>query len=352
MYKKELEVLEKKGRLRQRKIYDNVIDLASNDYLCLAENKNIRKKAFDKALNLHSHGAKASMLVNGYTQIHKDFEEYLCKLNGFEEGIVLGSGFLANLALFELVRKKDLALIDEEYHASGILGSKTTQGEIRFFKHNDLEDLIKKSGDYKNFNRVFVFTEGVFSMRGDKVKKEITTYAQEIGTLVIDEAHSVGICGDKLLGITEEYNLNPSKTIKMGTLGKALGSYGAYILADKEICNFLINRAKSIIYTTALSPVDILLAKYALEEIQNNPDFYKQQINDKISTFNTQSLIKTIEEKNIESLMKKQKELQKRNILIGAIRPPTVKTPIFRIILRTCIKNDIIEKTINFLESE
>ncbi len=352
MYKKELKVLQKKGRLRKREIYDNFIDLASNDYLCLSENRHIRQKAFEKALNLPSHGAKASQLVNGYTQIHKEFEEYLCTLNNFENGIVLGSGFLANLALFELVRKKDLALIDEEYHASGILGSKMSQGEIRFFKHNDLYDLMQKSSDYKNFNRVFVFTEGIFSMRGDKVKKEITDYAQQIGTLIIDEAHSVGICGKRLLGITDEYNLNPSKTVKMGTLGKALGSYGAYILSNKEITEFLINKAKSIIYTTALSPVDILLAKSALEEIQKNIDFYKEKINDKISTFKTESLIKIIEANHINELMNKKKELQNQNILIGAIRPPTVKIPIFRIILRTCINNDIIQKTINFLENK
>ena len=352
MYKKELKVLQKKGRLRKRKLYNNFIDLASNDYLCLSENKIIRKKAFEKAINLPSHGAKASILVNGYTSVHKEFEEYLCSLNNFESAIVLGSGFLANLALFELVRKKDLALIDEEYHASGILGSRLTQGEIRFFKHNDLNDLKEKSKDYQNFNRIFVFTEGIFSMRGDKVKKEITDYAQKIGTLVIDEAHSVGICGDKLLGITEEYNLNPNKTVKMGTLGKALGSYGAYILANKEIIEFLINKAKSIIYTTALSPVDILLAKYALEEIQKNLSFYKDKINNKMLVFQTKSLIKIIKAKNIDELMSKQKELQKQNILIGAIRPPTVKTPIFRIILRTCINNDIIQKTINFLENE
>jgi len=352
LYEKELNALKNKNRLRKRKIYENVIDLASNDYLCLSENKKVREKALKKALNLLAHSAKASLLVNGYTKVHKDFEEYLCKLNNFEDGIVLGSGFLANLALFELVRKKDLALIDEEYHASGIVGSKLTNGEVRFFKHNDLEDLKEKSRDYKNFNRVFIFTEGIFSMMGDKVKKEITTYAQQIGILVIDEAHSVGVCGDRLLGITEEYNLNPKKTIKMGTLGKALGSYGAYILANREIIEFLTTKAKSIIYTTALNPVDILLAYEGLKEIQKNLNIYKNKINDKMIQFNTDSLIKIINANDINSLMQKQKKLLDKGILIGAIRPPTVKTPIFRIILRSCIDNEIIEKTIKFLESK
>ena len=352
MYKKELNILKKKNRLRKRKIYKNIIDLASNDYLCLAENKEIRQKALKKAMLLPSHSAKASQLVNGYTEIHKEFEEYLCALNNFEDGVIVGSGFLANLALFELVRKKDLALIDEEYHASGIVGSKLTQGEVRFFKHNDLKDLKEKSKDYKNFNRVFVFTEGIFSMMGDKVKKEITDYAQQIGTLIIDEAHSVGVCGDRLLGITEEYKLNPQKTIKMGTLGKALGSYGAYILANSEIIEFLINKAKSIIYTTALNPVDVLLAHFGIKYIQNNLKQIKTKIEEKKLIFNTSSLIKIIKAKNNEEVISKQQELIKNNILIGAIRPPTVKEPIFRIILRSCIENDIIKQTINFLENK
>ena len=352
MYKKELNILKKKNRLRKRKIYKNIIDLASNDYLCLAENKEIRQKAFKKAMLLPSHSAKASQLVNGYTEIHKEFEEYLCALNNFEDGVIVGSGFLANLALFELVRKKDLALIDEEYHASGIVGSKLTQGEVRFFKHNDLEDLKEKSKDYKNFNRVFVFTEGIFSMMGDKVKKEITDYAQQIGTLIIDEAHSVGVCGERLLGITEEYNLNPQKTIKMGTLGKALGSYGAYILANSEIIEFLINKAKSIIYTTALNPVDVLLAHFGVEYIQNNLKQIKTKIEEKKLIFNTSSLIKIIKAKNNKEVIQKQQELINRGILIGAIRPPTVKTPIFRIILRNCIENEEIKKVIKFLENK
>jgi len=352
LYEKELKILKNKNRFRKRAIYKNIIDLASNDYLCLSENKKIRKKAFDYALNIPSHSSKASMLINGYNETHKLLEDYLATLNNFEKGIILGSGFLANLALFELVRKKDLALIDEEYHASGIVGSKLTNGEVRFFKHNDLEDLKEKSRDYKNFKRVFVFTEGIFSMMGDKVKKEITDYAQQIGTLVIDEAHSVGVCGDRLLGITEEYNLNPKKTIKMGTLGKTLGSYGAYILANEEIINFLLNKAKSVIYTTALSPIDTLLAFYAMEYIQKNLKTLKKTINARKLKYNLDSLIKIIPAVSNEIVLKKQQELLKKGILIGAIRQPTVKKPIFRIILRCCINEKIINETIKFLENK
>ena len=108
MYKKELTLLKAKNRLRKRKIYTNVIDLASNDYLGLAEDEEILNKAYFHAKKYRSHSAKASMLVNGYHPAHKIFEDYLKKLNNFEEALVLGSGFMANMALFELGRRGDL----------------------------------------------------------------------------------------------------------------------------------------------------------------------------------------------------------------------------------------------------
>ncbi|WP_024791041.1 MULTISPECIES: aminotransferase class I/II-fold pyridoxal phosphate-dependent enzyme [unclassified Lebetimonas] len=350
LYEKELNILKKKNRLRKRKIYDdNIIDLASNDYLGLAEKKDILDKAYEKAKEYHSHSAKASMLVNGYHPAHKILEEKLKELNNFEEAIIVGSGFLANMALFELGRGGDVFYVDEEYHASGIAGSRLTNAEVKFFKHNDFENLKKISVNYKKYNRVFTVVEGIYSMMGDKVKKEITDYAQKIGYLIIDEAHSVGICGDNLMGITDEYKLSPTNTIKMGTLGKALGSYGAYILANKEIIEFLLNKARSIIYTTALSPVDSLLAFYAIEDITNNLNFYKEKIKKRQKLFDSQSLIKIIPSLSNKDLLKKQKELLEKNILIGAIRPPTVKSPIFRIILRLNVSLDIIHETLNSL---
>ena len=349
MYLKELTTLEKKNRLRKRKIYSNIIDLASNDYLGLAENEKILDKAYFHVKKFSSHSAKASMLVNGYHPAHKILEEYLKKINNFEEAIIVGSGFLANLAIFELGRKGDLFLVDSEYHASGIVGSKLTQAKVEFFKHNDLTDLKNKAKNYKNFKRVFVVVEGIYSMQGDLVNKEILDFAHKIGYLIIDEAHSVGVVGKNLLGITDKYNLNPQKTIKIGTLGKALGSYGAYILANKEIISYLLNRAKSIIYTTALSPIDTLIAYYALLEIQENLNRFKKEIKIRQKTFNTNSLIKVIPAKSNEEVLKKQENLLKQNILIGAIRQPTVKTPIFRIILRTSVEIDIIQKTIKGL---
>jgi len=332
MYKKELEVLKKKNRFRERKIYENLKDFASNDYLGLANNIEILDKTYN-FIRGNDYGSKASLLVNGYTKYHKMLEEYLCDINGYEAGIIVGSGFLANMSIFEsLARKGDLIILDEEYHASGRVGVELTQAEVRYFKHNDLNSLKDSLIDYKLFNRVFVGVEGIYSMGGDLVKREILEYLNfKDLIIVIDEAHSVGVVGDKLMGVIDLYNIDTKNSIKVGTLGKALGSYGAYILASKEIISFLENRAKGIIYTTALSNFDTMYAYFALQYIQDNLNYLQKEIKQRQKLLNIESLIYI---KEYNDIISKSKELQQKGFLVGAIRPPTVKTPIFRITAR------------------
>ena len=144
MYEKELETIKKSHRFRNRVVYDkNLLDLASNDYLGLAQNKKLFEKAYKRVLKNHYFSPKASMLVNGYSEIHEKFENLLCKTNGFEKGVIVGSGFLANISMIEaLVRKGDTLFIDEEYHASGILATKLLKPEqVIIFNHNDFIDL-------------------------------------------------------------------------------------------------------------------------------------------------------------------------------------------------------------------
>lgn len=343
MYENELLALKRANRFRKRVVYDkNLKDFASNDYLGLAHKKTLLKKAYKRLKKFHSNSSKASLLVNGYTKIHKKFEKRLCRLNGFKSGIVLGSGFLANIALIEaLPRRGDLLLIDQEYHASGILASKLTLAKVEFFKHNDAKDLEKK---IKNSfaKRVIVAVEGVYSMSGDILKKDIFEVIDEYkALLIVDEAHSSGVLGKNLLGVFDYYDIKIKQNyIKMGTLGKAYGSYGAYILSSKEIISFLENRAKSIIYTTALSLFDVLLANEALKYIEKN----RKKILKKIQK--RKDLIKNILDKRVESMilpiefessakvLNAQKTLLKKGFLVGAIRPPTVKKPILRIIPR------------------
>lgn len=343
MYDNELKALKKSNRFRERILLDSdLIDLGTNDYLGLASDKKQVKKAIKLLLAQESFAPKASMLVGGYHMVHALFENELAKLNGFESAIMLSSGFLANIALVEsLVRKGDFLLMDEEFHASGILATKLIEDRYAFFKHNDLDDLRGKLQDVKA-KRVFIAIEGVYSMSGDICKKEIFDMADEFGAfMIVDEAHSSGVLGKNLLGVFDYFGITPKKKhIKMGTLGKAYGSQGAYILASKEIISFLENRAKPIIYSTAPSLFDAALALVNLRYITKNRERFVQKIQKRqrlakqIFGKKIHSLILSIEQKDNQSVQKIQKTLKEQGFFIGAIRQPTVAQPILRIIPR------------------
>ena len=344
MYQKEIEALKKANRFRERKIWDReLIDFASNDYLGLANKKKQLKKALNLVKEYSYYTPKASMLVNGYHEIHKRFEERLAELNGFEEGMIVGSGFLANMALIEaLVRKKDMLFIDEDYHASGMMATGLLADRVVKFKHNDPNDLEQKLKEYGGSGRKIIAVEGVYSMSGALCNRAIFNLADEYeAILIVDEAHSSGVVGEKLLGIFELYNITPDERhIKMGTLGKAYGSYGAYILASSHIISFLVNRGKPIIYSTAPSIIDTALALVNIEHVSKHSQKYKRKIETRhkiikdVLDIEIDSLILTIQMPSNISTITKQKELITRGILIGAIRQPTVNQPILRIIPR------------------
>jgi 8-amino-7-oxononanoate synthase len=344
MYRKEIEALKRANRFRERKIWDReLIDFASNDYLGLANKKKQLKKAIKLVKEYSYYTPKASMLVNGYHEIHKRFEERLANLNGFEEGMIVGSGFLANMALIEaLVRKKDMLFIDEDYHASGMMATGLLSDRVIKFKHNDPNDLEQKLKEHKGSGRKIIAVEGVYSMSGALCDREIFNLADEYeAILIVDEAHSSGVVGQNLLGIFELYDITPhNRHIKMGTLGKAYGSYGAYILASSHIISFLVNRGKPIIYSTAPSVIDTALALVNIEHVAKNSYKYQNKITQRhkiikeILNIEMKSLILTIPMPSNASTMTMQKELIEQGFLIGAIRQPTVNQPILRIIPR------------------
>ncbi len=345
MYSKELSSIKKANRFRTRELFsDDLIDLASNDYLGLSTNKTLFQNAYERVLKQKFHSPKASMLVNGYSQIHNEFENKLCEINGFESAISVGSGFLANISMIEaLCRKNDTLFIDEDYHASGILATKLLKPEqVIVFKHNDYKDLENKLNENERKGRDVIAIEGVYSMGGDLAPIEIFELANKTNSLlIVDEAHSSGVIGDNLLGIFDLYKIKPSQNhIKMGTLGKAYGSYGAYILASKEIIDFLTNRAKPIIYSTAPSLFDIALGLESLNFIQENKVQLKKRIKENLAVIDemlnikSQSLIIPIVFGDNKKVKDIQTILKKKNFLVGAIRQPTVKEAIIRLIAK------------------
>ncbi|RLA68013.1 MAG: pyridoxal phosphate-dependent aminotransferase family protein [Epsilonproteobacteria bacterium] len=344
MYENELKALKKSGRFRERKIYDVTLDdLASNDYLGLSSNKKLFKKAVKLVEEYTIKSSKASMLVNGYHPIHRIFEQEMAEQNGFEEGLVVGSGYLANLALIEaLVRKGDMLFMDEEYHASGVMAAELLGDRVVKFKHNDVADLKEKLEAHPA-KRQIIAVEGVYSMSGDLCQKEIFILTEAYKALmIVDEAHSAGVLGLNLLGIFEYYGIQINERhIKMGTLGKAYGSYGAYVLASSHIISFLVNRAKPIIYSTAPSVFDTALAYVNMEHIRKNAEKYRKKILERQILVRKElgqicsSLILPIVMPSNEHTLFIQKGLMEQGYLVAAIRQPTVKKPMMRVILNT-----------------
>ncbi len=343
-YEKELKALKHSGRYRSRKVVDNnILDFASNDYLGLSHNKELHICACQEISTLPFHSAKASLLVNGYHQIHQDFERALCEANGFEDGVILGSGFNANIALIEaLVRKGDVLFIDEKYHASGVLASNLNSINVQFFAHNDMQELEALMHEFGDAKRKIVAVEGIYSMDGDIVSEDIFSICdRHDALLIVDEAHSSGVIGKNLMGAFDYYNIEIQQNhIKMGTLGKSYGSFGAFILASEHIVEYLINRAKPIIYATALSLYDTLLAHNSLRYIIEN----KTEIKDEIKL--RQNIIHEILGLKIEGLIAPiliddnvrvieiRDELYAKGFAVGGIRQPTVERAIIRVIAR------------------
>lgn len=360
-YEKELSALKRSGRYRERKIFDeNIIDLASNDYLGLSHKKELMDEAYEMVSSYASHASKASMLVNGYHPIHADFEKALCEANGFEDGVVLGSGFNANIALIEsLLRKGDELFMDEKYHASGVMATRLVDAKVSYFKHNDaceLEEMLKNS----SAKRRVIAVEGIYSMDADLLNKEIIDLADRYeALLILDEAHSSGVIGKNLMGILDYYELEVKENyIKMGTLGKAYGSFGAYILASSHIIEYLINRAKPIIYATAPSLFDTALGHVSLNYILKNSQTLSSQIkrHQKIVYeslgIKVDGLIVPVNIADNRKVMQIQAELMQENYLVGAIRQPTVESAIIRLIARLGVSEKDLVNVCNLIKSK
>ena len=367
-FDKELDAIKKANIYRKRELFDSeLIDFASNDYLGLSTNKKIFNKSCRYLTKQRYFSPKASTMVNGYHKIHKKLEKLLCDMNGFEDGIIVGSGFLANIAMFEsMPRNNDMLLLDENYHASGLMASKLSKGKVGVFKHNDIEELESLLIQYHNkYNKIIVAAEGVYSMSGDMANPKIYSLCNKYKCmLIVDEAHSSGVIGKNLNGWFDYNNFEIKENhIKMATFSKAYGSYGAYILSTKQTISYLENRAKPVIYSTALSLFDTAYAYFAIRYIKKN----KQKINIKINkiqnivkeklNIDMPALILPIEQNTNKSTKYIQQKLKKHKFLVGAIRQPTVKKPIIRIIPKLNIKLmsfkailDIIKHTIKTKE--
>lgn len=250
-----------------------VLNLSSNNYLGLANHPAMRAAA-KEAIDRYACGSGASRLISGNMTLHLELEESIAKLKGAEAALVFNSGFQANVGLLStLVGEGDVIFSDALNHASIIDGCRLSRAEALIYPHCDLDRLESDLRRTQKKSKKLIVTETVFSMDGDIAPvREIADLAARFGAvLMVDEAHATGVFGPNGGGIVEEMGLVGQVLIQMGTLGKALGGFGAYVAGSRDLRDLLINRCRSFIFTTSLPPVVIAMAKAAIDIIKEEP---------------------------------------------------------------------------------
>jgi 8-amino-7-oxononanoate synthase len=250
-----------------------VLLLCSNNYLGLADHPRVREAAAEAALAWGA-GAGAARLISGNMAPHRRLEERLAAFKGYEAALLFGSGYLANVgAISALAGRGEVVFSDELNHASIVDGCRLARAETFVYRHGDAEHLawgLKKAGERASL----IVTDGVFSMDGDVAPLgDLTHLARAHGCrLMVDEAHATGALGPGGRGSVAAGGLSGEVDLVVGTLGKALGSYGAYVCASAELSEYLLNTARSFIFSTALPPPVLAAAQAALELLEVEPE--------------------------------------------------------------------------------
>jgi len=249
-----------------------VLLLCSNNYLGLADHPSVRQAAADAAMRWGV-GAGASRLVSGTMTIHRRLEERLAAFKGRESALLFGSGYLANAGtIAALARPGDVIFSDQLNHASIIDGCHLSRAEVFVYDHCDTEHLAWGIAQAEG-RGALIATDSVFSMDGDVAPlTEIVELAQRWGLrTVVDEAHGTGTLGPGGRGALAEAGIEDQVDAIVGTLGKALGGYGAFVACDQQMARYLVNAARTFIFSTALPPPAVAGALAALELLQERP---------------------------------------------------------------------------------
>ncbi len=251
------------------------IDFSSNDYLGLSGHPRLID-ASREALNRYGTSSSASRLLSGDLDICHTLEEKIAAFKDKEAALVYNSGYQANLGIISaLCKKGDAVFFDRLCHASIIDGILLSGCRSFRFRHNDmnhLESLLQSQR--RNFKNAIIITETIFSMDGDKaLLGELVGLKEKYNAMMlVDEAHATGIFGSNGSGVAQEMGLNNKIDLVMGTFGKALGSFGAYLAGTKEMIEYLVNASRSFIYSTALPPAVIAANIEALDIVRDEPE--------------------------------------------------------------------------------
>ena len=277
-----IESREQNNSLRKLAFSNHLIDFASNDYIGFAKSETIFNETnsylIDK--NIIQNGATGSRLISGNHLVYQEAENYIAKFHQSESALLFNSGYDANVGFFNAVpQRNDVILFDELAHASIRDGIQLSNAKSYKFQHNDLEDLeriiLKLSTNNQQPLTIFVVTESVFSMDGDTPNlEELVTLSNKYNCyLVVDEAHALGVFGDPEIsggeGLVQMLGLQDEVFARLMTFGKGLGCHGAAILGSQKLIDYLVNFARSFIYTTGLSPHSIATILIAYQHLKN-----------------------------------------------------------------------------------
>lgn len=316
----------------------NVISFCSNDYLGLANNPQLKQATID-AINTFGVGSGSAHLVNGHSIAHHQLEEELADFSGYPRAVLFSTGYMANIGLCQaLVEKGDYVFEDRLNHASLIDGGLISGARLQRYLHNDVSSLGQKMQKTTPDSEKLVLTDGVFSMDGDIA--DLPALAKLCNKnkswLMVDDAHGFGVLGETGKGSLQHFSLTTDDVpIYMATLGKAMGTAGAFIAGSEALIETIIQKARTYIYTTAMPAAIAEATRCSLKIIQNEPQ-HLQNLNNNITYFkncctqaglsieNSQTAIQPLLIGNDEKAVKISRQLFEQGLLVTAIRPPTV----------------------------
>jgi 8-amino-7-oxononanoate synthase len=314
-----------------------VINFSSNNYLGLANDPALCQAA-KEAIDRYGCGSGASRLISGNMTLHEELESKIAELKGTETALVFNSGFQANTGVIPvLVGEGDVILSDALNHASIIDGCRLARAKTVVYGHCDLDELERGLKNSSPNSRKLIVTESLFSMDGDEAPlTDIVSLAEKHGAMVmVDEAHATGLYEPNGAGLVAKLGLGDRVLIQMGTLGKALGGFGAYVAGSKALRELLINRCRSFIFTTSLPPAVMAMAIAAIDLVKKEPE-RRQRLRDNCEHLwaglsalgftlgNSHSQILPLMIGDATRCMKLSEDLLQRGVFAQGIRPPTV----------------------------
>lgn len=331
------------------------LDFSSNDYLGLAQSAHIRQALIDLLQEGIPLGSTGSRLLSGNQPAHETCENFLAKTFTVESALLFSSGYMANLAVLSAMGGAETEYFSDQFnHTSLIDGMHLSRSRRNIFRHNDMKDLRARLQASSSPRKIIV-TETVFSMDGDLAPlSDLLSLAEEFDAwLILDEAHATGIFNE---GLGRWEGVRPEKLISIHTAGKALGAEGAFVLSVRPVREFLINRARGFIYTTAISPLNAHHIRIALaqaltmheerQHLMNLAANLRQRFRDRFDVGRSESQIIPVVLGSNEKVMRASQILRAKGLDVRAIRSPTVApgTERLRISLKSFHQNHDLDR--------